>query len=294
MTQEKNIDLSVIAPVFEGWDIIWRLFQALEAQTFAKDRYEVIMVDNGSTFIPEAIPSFVKLLKCEKPGSYAARNIGIDSARGELLVFTDADCVPINTWLEDIWNAYTETKGKALLAGSVEVKSFEREKDANIWELYDSYLGLPQERFVKKRGYAVTANVAVPRSAFDDVGMFDSARFSGGDAEFCQRAVAGGYELQYLESARVFHPARSTWEELARKSRRLKGGQFRNGPLKRRVWFFFRHVCEPPIGALKVFARRSKYTLIERLRIYTVLMSLWCYESLEIVLLLLGKTPERR
>lgn len=291
---EKEIDVSVIIPVYEGWNLIWRLFKALEAQTFPRDRYEVIVVDNGSKCIPEDIPYFVRLLECEEPGSYAARNIAIDNARGELLIFTDADCVPVRGWLQHFWNTYVGTTGGEIFAGAIEVKSLESDKLANSWELYDSFLGLPQERFVKKRGYAVTANLSVPAHVFEEVGKFDGARFSGGDAEFCQRATAAGYALIYVESALIYHPARASWTELARKSRRVKGGQFRNGPITRRSWFFFRHVAEPFVGAVKVFGERSSYTIFEKTRIYLVLIFLWLYECIEIFLLMLGKKPERR
>jgi len=73
-------------------------------------------------------------------------------------------------------------------------------------EVFDVIMILPQEHYVR-RGYAVTANLFVPAAAFDEIGLFDEQRFSGGDAEFCCRASSQGWRLPYHPEARAIYPA---------------------------------------------------------------------------------------
>src|SRR5690606_32820954 len=120
----------------------------------------------------EEMPDFVTLLSCTTPGSYAARNMGLRHARGELLVFTDADCQPHADWLQSHWDAFVQHGVDTLNAGAVTVAKLTPGKP-NDYELYDSYLGIPQERYATQRGYAVTANLAIPHKVFERVGGFD-------------------------------------------------------------------------------------------------------------------------
>ncbi|MGH7859534.1 MAG: glycosyltransferase family A protein, partial [Candidatus Binatia bacterium] len=94
--------VSVVVPTFGDAEGLGRCLAALELQTYPADRYEVVVVDNGSrpaVVLPESRRA--RRLEIEpKPGSYAARNRGVRSSRGEIFAFTDADCAPRADWLE--------------------------------------------------------------------------------------------------------------------------------------------------------------------------------------------------
>src|SRR5262245_50422661 len=94
--------ISVIIPVYNDTERLRTCLTALADQTYPRDRYEVIVVDNGSTIPPrslvESFPGFV-FAEESKPGSYAARNRGLQIARGDVLAFTDSDCIPDRHWL---------------------------------------------------------------------------------------------------------------------------------------------------------------------------------------------------
>ena len=115
--------------------------------------------------------------------------------------------------------------------------------------------GIPQARYVR-HGYAATANLVVPAAVFRALGGFDARRFSGGDAEFCRRAGAAGHPIRLVPEAVVLHPARSRWDELAAKTRRVTGGQVGAGPPRRRLVWFLRTLT-PPLRALWRFARAA-------------------------------------
>lgn len=290
---KKDVDITVIVPVYQHWDLAICLFDGLGKQSFPKDRWECIIVDNGSANLPDPskLPDFVTLLHCEKPGSYAARNVGLKQARGRLIAFTDADCRPVNDWLAQLWDAYENGSGEGLIAGGVEVKKLDSGKPNSV-ELYDMAMGLPQARYVK-RGYAVTANLAIPREAFTTVGQFDNARFSGGDADFCRRACKKGIALDYVPSALVYHPARSEMTELVTKLKRVKGGQICSGSFSRRLKFFVRTFV-PPVWAFWFAVKKDGLSFYEKMVVCSVQSRLWIVEMCEVVRLVLGKQPERR
>jgi GT2 family glycosyltransferase len=186
-------------------------------------------------------------------------------------------------------DAYEVSDKKTILAGNIIVKSTDT---PSLAELYDVSLGFPQERYVKK-GYAVTANLAIPKVIFDNIGIFDSTRFSGGDADFCKRALKQGYRLKFIPEATVFHPARKSWSEYVTKVRRTKGGQIRAGKISRRVKFFLITLI-PPLWRFWRVLLSDRLKLGQKFRVMGFQLMLWIVEMHEAIALLLGKTPERQ
>lgn len=291
--REHLINVTVIVPMYEQWHLVSQLFNALEQQDLPKHCWECLLVDNGSQEVPPSsqLPSFVTLLHCQKPGSYAARNVAIAHAKGELLVFTDSDCVPDRDWLSLLWSAHKSQSTQSLLAGGVKVTKFE-DGPHNIVELYDSAMGLPQARYIR-RGYAVTANLSIPVEVMDKLEGFDDSRFSGGDADFCRRAASQGIALTYIPEASVRHPARSSFREIATKLKRVKGGQVRAGSLRRRIKFFIRTFV-PPVWAYWYIVSSDSLSSLDKLKVLAFQSRLWLVEMSEVMLLVLGKPPERR
>src|SRR5690349_8986460 len=86
---------SIIVPFLNEERYIETCIQSLENQRFPRGQYEIIFVDNGSTDRSAELvrrhPGII-LLSEAQPDPYLARNTGIRAARGEIIVFTDADC----------------------------------------------------------------------------------------------------------------------------------------------------------------------------------------------------------
>ncbi len=142
------------------------------------------------------------------------------------------------------------------------------------------------------RGYATTANLALPAALFRELGGFDPERRSGGDAAFCRRAGAAGHRLALVPGAVVHHPCRTSWEALATKARRIKGGQIRAGPLPRRAAWVLRTLAPPLRDSAHYLA--SPHPARRRLQAVGVRFRLWGVELAETARLALGGTPERR
>ncbi|PSB49411.1 glycosyltransferase [Chamaesiphon polymorphus] len=222
--------ISVIIPVFNDVHRLKLCLQALENQTYPKDCYEVIVVDNGSDpneSIDQLVTQFDRAIAAfeSKPGSYAARNKGISIAKGDVIAFTDADCIPAPNWIEKGLECLRQTRNCGLVAGRIDV-FFQNDQEVTPVELYESITAFPQKQLLESRHFGATANLFTFRHIFENVGNFNSNLKSGGDVEWGQRVFAHGYEQAYAEAARVHHPARRSFKELYKRTIRLVGGDY--------------------------------------------------------------------
>ncbi len=283
---------SVIVPVYDHWTLVPGLLDSLAVQTLPQADFEVILVDNGSThfFPPSTLPNNVHIVHGESPGSYAARNEGVRHAKGKWLVFTDADCRACPNWLASILEKTKEAGKPELIAGGIQM--YTASSQPNAYEIYDMIRGIPQAAYVR-RGYAATANLMVPKTILAKLGGFDAHRYSGGDADLCKRARARGYALRYAPDAMVYHPARRTWDELATKARRIKGGQLRCGAPWTRFYWAIRTLL-PPFPLYYRFATSTGYPVRFRAVAVAIQTRLWGHEFLEMGRLVLAAGARER
>ncbi len=289
-----SVRFSIVVPVYNQWHLVPRLLHSLARQTGMSGKFELLLVDNGSREFrpPSDLPSCARLLVCETPGSYAARNKGIEHARGNWLIFTDADCAPADGWIEEIDRAVSSPDGETtLFAGAVQVVA-EGDNEPNSYQIYDMVKGIPQKHYVR-RGYGATANLCVPAKVIRAIGSFNPDLYSGGDADLCRRARANGYGLSYLPEARVTHPARDSWKALVTKARRVKGGQLTAGTSYRRTMYFVRSFMPPILAACRFLGRRE---LPNRFRIIAIAVQLrmWVVDMREALRVSFGAHPERK
>ncbi len=221
--------VSVIIPVYNSNKLLQVCLTALTQQTYPRNCYEVIVVDNNSQEnVSDVVNSFeqVTLVHEPQPGSYVARNQGLSVAKGTVIAFTDADCVPTPAWLENGVSALLSESNVGLVAGHIDLFA----KDANSpnsFELYEMLaLGFPQDQFVAEGHFGVTANLFTFSHVIKSVGDFDSTLKSGGDKQWGQRVYQAGYRQLYAPEAIVKHPTRTTWEELNKRGTRIIGGNY--------------------------------------------------------------------
>lgn len=106
--------ISIIIPTYNRSDLLKKTLSSLENQTLATDSYEVIVVDDGSQdgtaeFLGAYIKdkNWIKYIEQKHGGPAKARNAGIKKAAGEIIVFTDSDCVCDRKWLKEIIAPYS-------------------------------------------------------------------------------------------------------------------------------------------------------------------------------------------
>ncbi len=240
--------VSVIIPVYNDAEPLKLCLQALENQTYPQDLYEVIIVDNGSDTtqnIKELVSHFSqgKTIYENFPGSYAARNKGLSQARGEIIAFTDADCIPDPNWIQNGVRKLLEVPNCGLVAGRIEI-FFRDSHYPTAVELYESITAFNQEHFLKNSQFGATANIFTFKEVIENVGDFNKNLKSGGDVEWGRRVFAYGYHQVYAEDASIRHPARYSWQELSERTIRMAGGIYDRqtlkniSPIKRNLLFF--------------------------------------------------------
>ena len=228
MNMDERKFVSVIIPVYNNTEKLKLCLSALANQTYPQELYEIIVVDNNSEEdIAEVTQQFqqVKLTTEGKRSSYAARNQGIKIAKGELLAFTDSDCIPTSDWLEQGINHLLSNSNCGAIAGKIELY-YQNKEHPNAAEIFDKIVNLQQEKYVEEKHYGATANLFTYKQIFQDVGLFNAELKSGGDADWGNRVFAHGYEIIYAANVLVLHPARNTLKQLAKKVLRQTGGTF--------------------------------------------------------------------
>jgi GT2 family glycosyltransferase len=185
--------------------------QSLARLDYPRDRFEVIVVDDGSPSPPEdLVDSFrggldVTLLRQPHAGPAAARNAGAARASGDYLAFTDDDCAPAADWLKALAARFVPTPGHGVGGRTVNAlpeNLFSTASHQLIGYLYDYYNAEPGgARFLASN------NLALPAEGFRAAGGFDTTfpRAAGEDREFCDRWRHYGYRLTYAPEAVVYH-----------------------------------------------------------------------------------------
>jgi glycosyltransferase involved in cell wall biosynthesis len=204
-----------------------RCLECLTRQTFDMSHAEILVVDNGSRRSPvQLMRRFPRARLVMQPvaGAYAARNAGLAAATGDIIAFTDADCLPTPTWLSAGVAAVGADATIGLVGGHV-ATTLSRDGRRSPVELYELLHAFPQQRYIEQLHFGATANVFTRRDVIESVGTFNEALRSGGDKEWGQRVFAAGFSLVYAADAVVRHPARSSWREYRAKLDRVFAGE---------------------------------------------------------------------
>jgi glycosyltransferase involved in cell wall biosynthesis len=214
--------VSVVIPVLNEERRLAGCLNRLAGQRDAPT-FEVLIVDNGSrdatVSIAEEHAVRPRVLREPARGPYAARNAGIAAASGEIVAFTDADCLPEPEWLAA--GCAAMDAGTDLVGGTVEQIAG---PNPSVWERYDRATYLKQDHFVAVDRFAATANLFVRAEVFARLGPFVPELTASGDIEFGRRAVAAGYRLVYAGGAKVLHHPRTTMREMWALHRKLGSG----------------------------------------------------------------------
>jgi glycosyltransferase involved in cell wall biosynthesis len=197
---------SVIVPARDAARTLGGVLEGLDRQTVPRDRFEVIVVDNRSTdATAEAARTHGadQVLAEPTPGAAAARNRGIQAARGPVLAFLDADCLPDPGWLE-AGLARLDQTGAGLVGGRVDT----RPGPGPAWLAhYDRLSYVRQAERIARSGLSATANLFVRREVIEQIGPFRPELRAAEDDEFCLRAAGAGVAIAYAEGAAVSREA---------------------------------------------------------------------------------------
>ena len=291
--------VSIIIPHYNDPIRLEQCLRRLENQTYPSTYYEIIVVDNGSDNSPEAVTavsSHSKLLFENKPGSYAARNRGIAEAQGEIIAFTDSDCLPEPDWIKNGVQTIIQNNSIGFIAGKVDVIPFD------IWhptivEQYEILRAFPISEFMERWHFGVTANIFTRRTIISEVGNFDESLKSNGDTDWCQRVYHAGYQTVYADEVCVKHPALQCLKSIYLRAQRWAGGLHdryaENHPPLQYLVHSFPHDILPPIKKTWFFLDQRQLSILTRIQLIGIEWLVNYAKTFERVRLILGGHSRR-
>jgi GT2 family glycosyltransferase len=216
------LELSVVVATFNRRPLLERLLGQLAVQSIEPARYEVLVVDDGSTeavaafLTPAGFPFELRVLRQENAGAAAARHAGILAARGALLVLLDDDMQVPEQFLAAHLAAHPPGSHRAVLGRIRADPSIERMPLFERW--YAHRLDVVASRLaagaLRLNGSALyTGNISLARSEYLATGGFDPALERSEDADLGLRLEANGVELGFAPAAYTLHGSDHTSEE---------------------------------------------------------------------------------
>jgi glycosyltransferase involved in cell wall biosynthesis len=201
--------VSVVVPTYNRKDWVVQLIESLDKQTYPRDKYELIIVDNGSRdglcevlnrFAADGVIRWFPNPLADKVPA-AARNFAVRQAKGEIIAFTDSDCVATPAWLAEGVQAF----GPGV--GIVQGATLPDPNDPRP-VLYKTV------EVVSEKSYANTCNIFYKKAALEEVGGFsqDFIDFGypmfGEDIDLACKVKYAGYSLVFSEKTVIYHHIR--------------------------------------------------------------------------------------
>lgn len=245
----QSVQLSIVVPLKNEAAHISACLASLQAQDLPADQYEIIVVDNGSTDDSVQLASHFSAVHIVKaPGVHvgAVRNIGAQHARGQILVFIDADCTANPGWLRNILTLLSD--GVDALGGGIYLP----EHPALIERCW--LLEGPDGHVLPK--VLIGAAIAIRRPVFLQLGGFNEQVTSGEDSELSATLQGAGFNLVMSRLVSVTH---------------LGNAKTASAFIKRQIWHSenylrsHKHLMTDPVFMLVLLFSVSVYATVATL-----------------------------
>jgi glycosyltransferase involved in cell wall biosynthesis len=215
--------ISVIIPAYNASKSLPACLAALHRQSLLPD--EIILVDDGSTDTTSSVAqeNGARVIQQPHQGPAAARNLGVREACGDMVVFTDADCVPSPSWLAEMVRPFSDPRVTGVKGSysTSQTQVVARLVQCEFEERYDRQKRFPYVDFIDS--YSAAFRTSILR----DLGGFDPAfpQANNEDVELSYRLHKSGCLLVFNRQAVVSHTHPSTWGAYFRV--KLKRGYWR-------------------------------------------------------------------
>jgi glycosyltransferase involved in cell wall biosynthesis len=203
MTDGKTMTFSIVIPALNEEHVICQCLSSIAGLEFPRQKFEVIVVDNGSsdrTF--EIAESYreamnVTVLLRPKINISGLRNAGAAASSGEYLIFLDADMVVPPDWLQRAHKLFGSSKAEV-------IGGFFRVPEHSSW-VARVWFRRKVDEVNLSPSYIPSGNLMVRRSRFDAIGGFDESLETSEDCDFCCRARGLGLNLAEYNAISVVH-----------------------------------------------------------------------------------------
>jgi mycofactocin system glycosyltransferase len=206
--------ISVIIPVKNRPQDIRECLIALARLDYPGDKMEILVIDDGSTDTTGRVIQAFNINAIHLPqsiGASACRNLAAKEAKGDLLGFTDSDCVPHPQWLREL-SPYFYEERVGIVGGYV--SNFYSRSPLDRYEEVKSSLNMGPLPFriegdSLSNAYVPSCNLIIRKKAFFDAGGFQEELTVGEDVDLCWRTRKLGYHLLYIPRGKVEHKHRN-------------------------------------------------------------------------------------
>lgn len=239
---EKKVSIIVIS--YNAKDDLMECLASLERMDY--DKKEIIVVNDASTDDTSAFLRHykrqrqtnmkIKVINNEKNlGVAGARNVGIRHASGEILAFTDSDCVTDRGWISELVKMY-DHKDVAAVGGSI--------KDGritNIWELSDKghdFVAI-EEGYVS---YIQGCNMSFKSNVLKKFMFNDEIKYGYEEKLLCDYLIDNGFRIYYRPKAVVYHKHRNTMLSSLRRKYLLGVSSIWYRKKQNKLFMFKRHI----------------------------------------------------
>lgn len=180
---------------------------------------EIIVVDSSKPKLHDIYKRFQKVQWIDfvsksknKISIPEQRNIGVKKAKGEIIVFIDANCIPVGNWLETLIKPIIEYNEKIVCGRARDLHNTTHRDDFPVGNKNPKYIG-----------ECATINLAIHKDVFKKVGYFDESFQYGSDLDFTWRAVDSGFKIRYVKDAVIKHDWGDVKHEMKRAFRYGQG-----------------------------------------------------------------------
>ncbi len=232
-------DISIIIPAYNCEKTIQKCLESLIVQNYPS--YEIIIVDDGSTDSTANICAgyeTVKLIQTTNGGPSRARNIGVKAAKGDIVAFTDSDCIIHHDWIKELQKGFSSDD--VVSVGGNQISPTDETPFGKCVQDTFSMLGFATSYMKTHTTLTVTShnpscNSSYRKSVFEKIGGFDQSLWPGEDVDLDHRLNRLGFTLIRNTKAIVQHYRPQTLSELSKMMKRYGGSAYH---LLKRFGFF--------------------------------------------------------
>ena len=210
--------VSVVVCSYNGGATLRGCLEALQKLSYPD--YEVILVDDGSKDETQSIAAdfpLVKNILQPNRGLSAARNMGLQAATGEIIAYTDSDCMPDLDWLYFL--VATLLPGTYAAVGGPNSNPPAKN---SVAAAVAACPGAPTHVLLSdtEAEHIPGCNMAYWRTVLSEIGGFDAEfRTAGDDVDVCWRLLQAGHRIGFSPSALVWHHRRFTMQAYIRQQK---------------------------------------------------------------------------
>ena len=216
----KSPIISIITPTYNRANELKHLYRSLQQQSINLGLFEFIISDDGSTDSTKSMVQkwvaeseiLIKFITQKNQGPGAARNHGMQAAKGDLILFIDSDCEAHPDWIKIIYDEYQKNSFDAFGGPDAAKDDFsllQKSIDFSMTSFFTTGGMRGHSEKMMAKFFPRTHNMGIKKSIYNKVGGFGNLRH-GQDIEFSNRIRKSGARIKFFIKAIVYHRRRTS------------------------------------------------------------------------------------